>query len=780
VEKPRLLIGEALSEIANDPTDPVNGPLNAGVNDPPNGPAHVRFWVELLNPASVPNPAPANAILGDGSVPLTAYRIEISRFNRQTGVPAAQRGDVGGPLVDAANAGYQANATGSFDTALGQPDLKFALGGYATTTVGPNNAQYAPAANLPPNGFLLVGPEVPAKAGSDEFAPTAAAGVWQNAIFSPYRGAMAMDPQPRSAGDAASNSMAYTLPLQDAGVFTGTEFKRNVVLLRRLANPYVAEGPNNPFVTVDMMDMVPSFDAVNRLRAQGVNRNPRAMANMNGYDPVGDRFSVGKVQPFAGFASATVANGNATFNQYGAFPRSMLQAQTTANGNQPKHTFGRHNGTGNAAPAGSTLAAGPTLTDTLMTPFDWFVHMDRPLVNQIELLHVRDSAAHHVTSRFLRPNATFDALLYEEGVGAWRSSAGLARALEFLTVRPYTVGVPHGGRDPGRINPNAVQDQRVALAQYDPQPGNLFNGGFVTNTVWNQWMNTRSGVGQQTAANGTAYQTANAPGQSVYDANAAGGNRPFYSLGAPVVQPFGTGAFAFGGGSNENDTLLRHDAQPLPLLFNTGATGTYFQAEPLRKTFNTTTTVNHQYAVFFTIGYFDVTSETAPTGWPANVPYAQLGAEAFLSVPGDLRQKFVSVVDMSAMALDPVLNQPANATPFFTTLETTARPPASGNARLDLTVSRSDATAVYVPADGTEVAVGVGSNLVVGYGADQQIVRVEGLLGGGSIEVSGLTRTAWGGSCVSNVRPGYTGPQAGFNYSDPRFRPVVPYVERIK
>jgi hypothetical protein len=792
VEKPRLLISEAYSEIANDPTDPPNGPGNGmGGNDPPNGPAHARFWVELLNPSNLPAPAPANSILGDGSVPLSAYRIEISRFNRQTGVPAAQRGDVGGPLVDAANAGYAANATGSFDTALGQPDLKFALGGYATTAVEPNRGQYAPGANLPANGFLLVGPEVPPKNGSDEFAP-AAAGVWQNAIFSPYRGARAMDPQPRAAGDAASNSMAYTLPLQ-AGAFNGTEFKRNVVLLRRLANPYLPEGPNNPFVTVDMMDLVPSFDAVNRFQGGGLNRSSRGMmmANMNGFDPVGDRFSVGKVQPFAGFAAAAVANGNAAFNQYGAFPRSMIQAQTAANGNQPKHTFGRHNGSGNAPPAGTTLAAGPALSDTIMAPFDWYVHMDRTLVNATELLHVRDSAAHHVTSRFLRPNATFDALDYEQGVGAWRASAGLARALEFLTVRPYTVGVPHGGRDPGRINPNAVQDRRVLTAQFDPQPGNLFNSmlapNFMNTNVWAQWMGTRSGgVATSTAAfGGTPFDTVNArPAQSVYDANtnAPGANRPFFSVGAPAVAAGST--FAFGAGGSENDTILRRDANPLPLLFNTaagtGPAGGYFQAEPVRKTFNTTTTVNHQYAVFFTIGYFDVTSEAAPTGWPTGVPYAQLGAETYLSVPGDLRQKFVSVVDMSAMALDATANQPASVTPFFTTLETTARPPGSGNARLELNVSRSDTTAVYIPADGTEVAVRVGTNLVVGYGADTQIVRVENLLGGGTIEVSGLTRTAWGGSCVSNVRPGYVGPQSGFNTSAARFRPVVPYVERLK
>lgn len=787
VEKPRLLISEAYSEIANDPRDPVSDLLQPPAND-----AHVRFWLELVNPANAP---PANNILGDGSVQLNAYRVEVARFTGMNGGLVA-------PLVDPTNPQYLANPTGEF--AGGAYDLRFTFPPTPTnpmtepSTVTPNtNAaqRYAPPAGaLPTNGFVLVGPQVDPKTGSEEFAPSG--GVWQNAVFSPYRPSSAMDPQPRPAGDMASNSMAYTIPLPMAA----PQLRRNVVLLRRLANPYAAVGPTNPYITVDVVDHVPSLDALHRLQGQLPNRGPRSMANMNGYDPVSDamaannRFSVGKVQPFAGHATVTAGT---PYNQY-QFPASMVldQRPVTPVAGQPKHTFGRYNGTTDTQPAAATYTAGPPPaltppTETIMAPFDWFVHMDRPLVNQAELFHVRDTAPHHVTDNFVRFNPGTNALDYEQGVGAWRASAGLMRGLEFLTVRSYVAGVPHGGRVPGKINPNVVQDRRVLDALFDPQNGNTFaaNPNYMNDRVWNGLMASRSGVGQQQLANGTPLATANAPGQSIHDANAAGQQVPFMRFGAPLAAAGST--FAYGVGGGEGHTILRDATTPTgaPLLFNTATTNDnsrYFQAEPFRKVLNNLTTVNHQYVVFLTIGYFDVENENPPrpAGYPTNpnIPVLPtLGAEAYLLVPGDLRQKFTAVIDATHMALEPATNNVPAQTPFFTALEQTARPDMTGNAQIVIAAARTDATAVYVAADGAEVAIQAGSQLVIGHGADQQVVTVNGPpVGQGTLAVTGMTRTAWGGACVSNVRPGYAGPQPGFNYTDPRYRPVVPYVERVK
>ena len=43
-----------------------------------------------------------------------------------------------------------------------------------------------------------------------------------------------------------------------------------------------------------------------------------------------------------------------------------------------------------------------------------------------------------------------------------------------------------------------------------------------------------------------------------------------------------------------------------------------------------------------------------------------------------------------------------------------------------------------------------------------------------------LARDAWGGSVVSNVRPGYAGPRTDFDYASAKYRSVVPYIERLR
>ena len=49
-----------------------------------------------------------------------------------------------------------------------------------------------------------------------------------------------------------------------------------------------------------------------------------------------------------------------------------------------------------------------------------------------------------------------------------------------------------------------------------------------------------------------------------------------------------------------------------------------------------------------------------------------------------------------------------------------------------------------------------------------------------TVLVKGLKRPVWGGSSVSNVRPGYPGPQPAFDYNDPKYKPVIPYLLRVK
>ena len=819
VEKPRLVINETYSEVVNDSTTTTNGNGNGnGGNDPPaaNATAHFKFWFELLNPTTTNNTSLVNgsvAPLGTGAVTLSGYRIEIRRADRQTGVVGGNR-DGNGSVQNNHLYTNPANVTGSFEQTAGAADAVYTFPAVPAANtpgaVSPNNGMYRPAANvLAANGFVLVGP--PAANRQDNFAPNG--GVWQNKI-----GDAAGDPTPAPG----STALGYSIPLPGNNIVNGTEFKRHIVLLRRLANPYLPAGNSNPYITVDMMDYVPTFDAINRLNGGGLNRNPHGMMNGNGYDPSNARFSIGKVQPYAGFCSPTNFGGGPINHNTYTFPNSMVLRQTLANGNAPLHTFGQQNGATNGPTDSGTYVPGatPTLTnvngggatrpETLMTPFDWLVHMDRPLVSQLELFQVRDTPPHRVTGQFLRasntprPSGAVTGVTYDSGYANWRAiHDGVARALEYLTVKPHTVGVAHGGRVPGRININGIQDRRILQGLLDAQGGNGFGPAFVDNTAWARWLNTRTPVEMATLADG---------GSPVFRARAAsgtiiegfGGDRPFMPFGGPAAAG-NANAFAFINGGNIDQTILRRPPPPVPMpapvivgphpYLYTDATNSlaaypashpngpdYHRSEPARKMMNNITHVNQQYAVFLTIGYFEVVGTVATANGQT---IHQLGAEAFIKVPGDSRHQYFAVVDMSQMALDPAaaVPTPATAAPFFTSLEQTVRPTGpTGAGTLPIAYSVYAGGVVYVGADdaGNPIPITVGSRLVIGYGTEEQIVTVQGFPGAGQVSVTGMTRTAWGGACVSNVRPGYPGPQPQFRPTDATSKAVVPYLDKVR
>lgn len=837
-EKPRVVINEVYSEITNNPADRPQG----NVGDPELSPARIKFWAELLNPSNTANPnantsgTPVSPL--DDAVSLAAYQIEIARASRLTGLvpPPATAEDTVAALSQPNNITGEFGPTPASGVPDRRPDARFTIALLPTaartvTDVSPNDNTYTPPPATPflhSKGIVLVAPpEEAVKPGAEEFNTTGST-VWTagNTVRSP-----ALDAAPTAAGANPSPGMGYTLPLAGgATLVPGTaEFRRHVVTLRRLANPYIPLPNNgitaadNPFITTDVMDYVPSFDAVHRLAGLNDRRSGGA-----GYDPVDDRFAVGKVQAYAGHSAATPV-GPRNYNSY-TFPNSMVLNQTAADAtgsrSAPRNTFGRHNGNGNAAPA-NTFVPGATATlannERIMTPFDWFVHPDRTLVNQIELFQVRDTPSHRVTDQFLLSGAAPSGVNYESGFARWtQTNNGIARALEYLTVKPFTAGVAHGGRVPGRVSVNALPDQRVLNAVLDPQPGNFFDAGFVNTNAWAQWMGSRNartvgavdGVANNVplASLGTA-NVAVAPGQSIYDGPGGGTNRPFLSFGAPAVNGPGTFAYSDPNYTTDEQTILRSGTIGAPPALYTGfpvnGTVTAFGAtsvppEPVRKILNNVTPVNHTYVVFLTVSYFEIDG-TVDLGGGVTMP--RLAHEAGVNLPGDMRQKFIGVIDMSNMAIDPTTSGQA-ATPFFTTLEQTARPGAPGATTATLNIgyaaytpgSLTNQPQLFVTAEGQQgpgqpfqIVAEVpgpggtpGTQLVLGYGVDQQLVIVTGIdpTVAGQITVrtatGGAFRTAWGGSSVSNAVAGYPGPQPGFRYNDPTFKPVLAFLERVR
>ena len=793
VERPRLVINEVYSEVTNDPADPTFG----AVPMPAQNPVHVRFWVELHNPTSTPYPAGTVGPLGDGSVPLRlpdaapAYSVYQLLITQNAG------GAVSNALRDpVASAG---NNRGEPPVA---PQITFDF----SLADGTPLQRIAPANANPDAGMLVLAADVPAVHAAGEFNPNWPAGA----------------PVRTGAPAGMPNSLTYTFPLNGALNASGNlvdALKDHVVLLRRLANPYLPPGPDNPYITVDFMDHVPTFDAIQRGHMAMQDRNPKKWDGMTvqpGYDPIdlpaaGDpivrRHAIGKAQPYAGQCNPQPPAPNTAYPQY-PFPQSLVLRQDPLdNAGNPvagvRHTFLRRNSR-DPALNGPTFNPGPPADlakdETLMLPYDWLVHLDRPLINTTELLHVQVSKPHLVTHDFLTPRA--------KGIDKFTGSvqnrlnsgvlSQLYRAFELLRVQPYIAGVPIGGRVPGKINLNTLQDKRVWDALFDAH-FHTFDQTFVDH-MWSTLIGGRTpNLQNRTAADGTVHPCP-VPAATVFDTNTVAGDRPFLPFGIPTVLPPGpkpifgsSSARAYGGTLSLNDTILKlNPATQLPHLLvpPPNALHPYQSAEAFRKILPNITTVSHNFAVWVTIGYFEVEADIpiAPNIAPGIV-FHRLGREYFREVPGDTRHQFFAIVDRSMIAIDPASYlafrsgggslQHAQQRPFFTTLQANA--PAGSNT-----------IAIYAPAgdgwsEGHAVPITTpGQRLVIGIGRAMEIVTVQAVgppQPDGTVVVTlggPLSFTHHVGDCVSNVVPGNPGPQPNFDPRLPQYQSVVPFWVRLR
>lgn len=592
VEMPRLLLNEVYAEVVNDPAE--TGTKGMGM---PTKEGHVRFWAELVNPTTTPY-ASGTGPLGDGSVtfaegttPIRPYKITIAR-NAKTGFTNAADAELAKPQNVKGDLPQGAAADIDYDFRDAGAGMK------ANVVVRPNKGKYNPGTAHPDNGFVIVGPKANSTKPGDEFDPTNGgmpAAPFDTAIESP----------PVLSGTPPTVPvMEYLIPadpeLKSLDLKqTAAPLRNHVVLLRRLANPYEVESATNPYITVDVMKEVPANDGV--LTGTG---------GTGGGVPMADRFSVGRVQPFAGQAKqdTPMAAAVAAFT----FPNSFTLAQTAAGAaNQPRNTFGRHNGNAATDPTATAFTNGSpatmtpaSLSDTILAPFDWFVHLDRPLVNELELLHVQAVKPHQVTEYTFQPpqnaneavrrnlgfapwlgvttaagaNQGYASFDPAQGLPAFQTSAtgphvnatgnGLYRALELLRGKSRVFGTATGGRVNGKININTVQDARILLALLDPQAGNVFSVGEVfnpanhtdPNTIWGRYIGSRTrGLSQRVLADGTTQVFTTTPGKTVdddpFDGNWQNLDRPFKAFGvAEAGMPVGFGTNAgevlVGGGNS--------------------------------------------------------------------------------------------------------------------------------------------------------------------------------------------------------------------------------------
>lgn len=272
------------------------------------------------------------------------------------------------------------NYTFTFDT-IWVPQISLGSATPLTNTIDPVGTDYArqqgtlPPSGSTPKGFYIVGPTtantVPT-AESPGFTMTPA----QNST-----------PRPALQVDFSSPLMSFQLPNNSAMDTATPPLPAPTILLQRLANPYLLANPTtNPYVTVDFVD-VASVLTANGINAYELDARTYNSAgpnlNLSARRGAAARFSLGRKQPY--YASS---------NNFAKQTLTYVQPNGTPTG-EPSHTFNQHNG---------QAAIGPARPgdSTLQVPFDWLVHLDRPLISKAELLHVASCKPHELTQFFVQ------------------------------------------------------------------------------------------------------------------------------------------------------------------------------------------------------------------------------------------------------------------------------------------------------------------------------------------------------------------------------------------
>lgn len=666
VELPRVAINEAYAQITNDPTDPgTMGKMNGATL-----PYLLDLWVELHNPMQTDTNLtnlPAATSPG-GSARLHMY--PTTATDPTTGYPVYQL------LVTDPNTGLK----NPFNT-QGQPDgtvrgtvgkeFQFLPGGAGTdvSQILPNNNNFAAPNNQGSNsGFYVLGPSTAAAPPVPVPFPT------DPTIIAPAG-------QTTPTATVNAQGLRIAVPVTPAWTAPTTP----TLVLQRLLCPYAPPDPNpnlpsgapnptyNPYVTVDYFENIPVNVGVNVGPPQ-VNVVPAPAAP--GLLAVAQRYSVGRIQPLAGNSVncvqpqyVTTIHDDGSKNQQ--FPR-----------NQPFHTFFHHNHNNHPAtnptapypanpyPAATVNTATTQVVNSAYGPdwatlatitnaggslaaypaFDWLVHMDRPLVSPMELLHVSDCRPFDLTQRFvMNPPAT--AIHYAHrvgnGTGWYDNNTRLYRFFEYAQTWPYKDYPPTAPqRLPGKVNINTIWDPEIFAAICNPAAGNQFTAADVT-AIWNQMLTLRDPI----PAGGTVNRpSANSNPFRAFTTGYTTGD-PIYQSGAGVQN---TLLKAFDGsatttGVNRLFEVPSAAAPPTPLL------NPQKRFELLNKMYNSVTTKSNVFLVWVTVGYFEVNQVTQVNG----TTQISLGQEIGRADNKQVRHRMFAIVDRSSQSS----NDGTNASP---------------------------------------------------------------------------------------------------------------------
>jgi hypothetical protein len=718
-ELPRVVINEVMSEYQLPPM-----PQKGGMNNPPRPPFNIQSWVELYNP--LPTAA------GTNTQPLDNVPVPLFMPTSGTTVPAYSPYQI---LIAANNptaqsGGLYYTAANMNDNVLGSPYNNYPAPANPPPNTPPRatanfiqnvgtvaNPTGSVAANVGAGGYFLAGPASKSNNG------TGTAGQDRD-------GTIVSPPIPGATPWLQSPGMEYTVTpdLADKWTLNGQNIDLDgntaggatpnglTVLLRRVANPYLP-----PVCDPTKVDATHPWNPyVTTDYVQGIVPTNATVTNTT--PPVQ---SLGKLQPYAS-GPASSANWKA---QTQAVTVNGTQTQTS-------HTFAQQN-------------------VPVTSPFNWLVHLDRELISPMELLQVSGYQPHDLTHRFLPPNQA----AYGHLAPWFDETTRLYRVFEFLGTHDRFTGVAAGGRTPGMVNINTIWDQEVLLALCDPQAANGFKQTDVNN-IFTQLMTLRSPSGT--------------PAQ---------GDRPFLGMGVGVLPP-GDPQTSATNGQGINDTFLRSNTAGVnkptdPRLFQlTGANypHPYQQDELLTKIFNSVTTKSNVFAVWCTVGFFQVTDDTAQP--------PKLGAEITNSSGATVRRQFFCIVDRSNLTTQVDPSNPnagerlQGPEPWFATGNTAVPAPGnSGPQPVKVSYSLPTGTSYDDVGNNNRTAISIQANrqVWVDVGNNQEQVTVTATTTNPATFTAKFTKAHGIGFPITNAKLGNPGPQPKFDYTLGRYRPVVRY-----
>jgi hypothetical protein len=722
-ELPRVLLNEVLAEYPKPASLPAtNVPVNV--------------FVELYNPIPATPGVNTDPILDPNPVLLynttggySPYQVVIADNALNVG---------GGPNLPGLAVTGTAMPNNN-DLVLGTPDLVYTTANITAGATIVGTATSAPsqiggqAVNPVQNPqFFLLGPSASDLNKSINTNPPVATGVVPPGTPMLVAPSMSYKVNIDALGNWKLASYATGPTLQDIQNLNGAPIGVNV-LLRRLINPHLPpSGPivlpgdplYNPYITVDYIG--------GGYKSGGNNLPGGARVNQN--DGTTSTYaSLQKLQPCA------------------AYPTQLQMGQSQGKALTTYDTFGALN-LGAAGPANAPAN------------YDWLVHLDRHLVSAMELLHLSGFQPYDLTRQFYSPppGGGVD-VKFNHRVDWYNEQNRLYRAFEVLGTADRAAGVSPSGRQPGMININTVNDLETFRALCDANGvSNSFAPPVVDGLFWQMLALRSPGMKQGIQPGQRAVTGQDRPFLGMGIGNMPAGDVQFGILDdgqtAKTYQSNGTPS-----ATGIEDTFLRSvNGSPPTGLLNTeqprlfqvpGATHPYQQIELMNKIYGNLTNRSNVFAVWMTVGFFQVMDAT--------VRPVKLGPEIGLNTGTNIRHQIFTVLDRTQM---------------YTTTSAAAQLAAPVTVTGPPVTAPVQVSALSGNINGMPWSIQAGSAITIDPGpagnGNEETVVVQAVATGPPMTFT-ATFTKPHGAQATIVIPGNPGPQSSFSITSPPFPNLV-------